>query len=56
MSKSELYQPEKQQNLNPQSMKEGLSEDVNMPYQTLINSFLTDCVTKKKKPEIVWDK
>lgn len=31
-----------------------LAEQVNMPYQTLINSYLADCATKKKKPEVVW--
>jgi len=32
-----------------------LAEQVNMPYQTLINSYLADCAVKKKKPELVWD-
>jgi predicted DNA binding CopG/RHH family protein len=32
----------------------GLSEEVNMPYQTLINLYLTDCAAKKLKPEITW--
>ena len=32
-----------------------LSEQVNMPYQTLINSYLADCATKKVKPEIIWN-
>lgn len=31
-----------------------LSEQVNMPYQTLINSFLAECATKKMKPAITW--
>lgn len=31
-----------------------LAEQVNMPYQTLINSYLADCAAKKKKPELVW--
>ena len=31
-----------------------LSEQVNMPYQTLINSFLTDCAEHKKKPTLTW--
>ena len=31
-----------------------LSEEVNMPYQTLINSYLADCATKHIKPDIVW--
>lgn len=32
-----------------------LAEQVNMPYQTLINSYLTDCAVKKKKLELIWD-
>jgi antitoxin component of RelBE/YafQ-DinJ toxin-antitoxin module len=32
-----------------------LSEEVNMPYQTLINAYLTECATKKRKPIFVWD-
>lgn len=31
-----------------------LSEEVNMPYQTLINSFLAECAAKKMKPSISW--
>ena len=31
-----------------------LSEEVNIPYQTLINSYLADCATKGKKPTFVW--
>lgn len=31
-----------------------LSEQVNLPYQTLINSYLADCATKKIKPSISW--
>ncbi|MDR2947141.1 MAG: BrnA antitoxin family protein [Candidatus Adiutrix sp.] len=31
-----------------------LAEELNMPYQTLINSYLVDCASKKKKPEVVW--
>lgn len=31
-----------------------LAEQVNMPYQTLINSYLADCAAKKKKPELIW--
>lgn len=31
-----------------------LSEEMNIPYQTLINSFLSDCVAKKLKPSTVW--
>ena len=32
-----------------------LSSEVSLPYQTLINSFLTDCAKRKVKPSIVWD-
>lgn len=31
-----------------------LSEEINMPYQTLINAYLTDCATKRRKPTFVW--
>lgn len=31
-----------------------LSEQVNMPYQTLINSYLADCAAKKITPSIIW--
>lgn len=32
----------------------GLSEEVNMPYQTLINAYLTDCVARQRKPVLIW--
>ncbi len=32
----------------------GLAEKVNMPYQTLINSYLADCAAKKIAPSVVW--
>ena len=32
----------------------GLSEEVNLPYQTLINSYLADCAANKVKPSIDW--
>lgn len=32
----------------------GLSEEVNMPYQTLINAYLADCATKQRKPILTW--
>ena len=32
-----------------------LSSEVSLPYQTLINSFLTDCARRKIKPNIVWN-
>ena len=31
-----------------------LAEAVNMPYQTLINSYLADCAAKKVRPSIIW--
>lgn len=31
-----------------------LSEEVNLPYQTLINSYLADCAAKKIRPAIDW--
>ena len=32
-----------------------LSKQTNIPYQTLINAFLTDCVAKERKPEGFWE-
>ena len=32
-----------------------LSSEVSLPYQTLINSFLTDCAKRKVKPNIDWN-
>ena len=32
-----------------------LSGEVALPYQTLINSFLTDCAKRKVKPNITWN-
>ena len=32
----------------------GLAEQVNMPYQTLINSYLADCAAKKITPSVTW--
>ena len=32
-----------------------LSSEVSLPYQTLFNSFLTDCAKRKVKPNIVWN-
>ena len=32
----------------------GLSEEVNMPYQTLINAYLADCAAKRRKPVLAW--
>lgn len=31
-----------------------LSTELEVPYQTLINSFLADCVTKKMRPSTSW--
>lgn len=31
-----------------------LAEQTNMPYQTLINSYLADCAAKKMKPDVTW--
>lgn len=31
-----------------------LAEEVNLPYQTLINLYLKDCVEQKRKPTISW--
>jgi uncharacterized protein (DUF4415 family) len=32
-----------------------VSEEVDIPYQTLINLYLGDCATSGRKPEIHWD-
>ncbi len=32
-----------------------LAVQTNMPYQTLINSYLAECAAKKKKPELIWN-
>ena len=31
-----------------------LSAELDIPYQTLINSFLSECVVRKLKPKINW--
>ena len=31
-----------------------LSEEVSMPYQTLINAYLADCAAKQRKPVLTW--
>ena len=31
-----------------------LSSEMGIPYQSLINIFLSDCAEKQKKPEIAW--
>ena len=33
----------------------GLAEKVNIPYQTLINSYLADCAARKVKPSVAWE-
>ena len=33
----------------------GLSEEISMPYQTLINAYLTDCAMKRRKPVLIWN-
>ncbi len=32
-----------------------LSEKLGTPYQILINSYLSECVAKKKTPKTTWD-
>ena len=32
----------------------GLSEKSGIPYQTLMNLYLSDCVAQKRQPETVW--
>lgn len=32
-----------------------LSQSNGIPYQTLINMYLSDCVTNKKRPNISWN-
>ena len=32
-----------------------LSKETNVPYQTLINAFLADCVAKGRKPDGLWE-
>jgi len=32
-----------------------LSDEANLPYQTLINSYLADCAKRKLKPKIAWN-
>ena len=31
-----------------------LAEETGLPYQTLINLYLTDCADKKRKPDVSW--
>ena len=32
-----------------------LAEQIGIPYQTLINLYLSDCAKHNKKPHITWD-
>ncbi|MGL4208956.1 MAG: BrnA antitoxin family protein [Candidatus Adiutrix sp.] len=32
-----------------------MAEQVNIPYQTLINSYLADCAAKNIKPKLLWN-
>lgn len=32
----------------------GLSEELDLPYQTLINLYLTDCAKTHKRPDLSW--
>ena len=32
-----------------------LSDDVGMPYQSLINHYLRECAEAKKRPQMKWD-
>ena len=43
-------------NLNQSTIQyfKDLAEETGLPYQTLINLYLTDCADKKRKPEISW--
>ena len=31
-----------------------LAAETNIPYQTLINLYLTDCAAQKKRPDLSW--
>ena len=33
-----------------------LAEETDMPYQTLIDLYLRDCIAQNRKPSIVWSK
>ena len=32
-----------------------MAEQVNVPYQTLINSYLADCAARQMKPSVIWE-
>jgi hypothetical protein len=35
---------------------QGLAEETDIPYQTLMNLYLRDCMIKKRKPDLGWGK
>ena len=43
-------------NLNQSTIQyfKDLAEKTGLPYQTLINLYLTDCAEKKRQPEVSW--
>lgn len=43
-------------NLNQSTIQyfKDMAEQTGLPYQTLINLYLTDCADKKRKPEVSW--
>lgn len=43
-------------NLNQSTIQyfKELAEQTGLPYQTLINLYLTDCAEKQRKPEVSW--
>ena len=43
-------------NLNRSTVQyfKNLAEQTGLPYQTLINLYLTDCAEKERKPEVSW--
>ena len=43
-------------NLNQSTIRyfKELADQTGLPYQTLINLYLTDCAEKKRKPEVSW--
>ena len=43
-------------NLNQNTIEyfKGLAGETGVPYQTLINLYLTDCAEKKRKPDLSW--
>ena len=43
-------------NLNQSTIQyfKDLAEKTGLPYQTLINLYLTDCADKKRQPEVSW--